>query len=224
MIVGVVGFLGSGKGTVGDLLVAEHKFSKMAFADPLKDATAAIFGWPRNMLEGDTAESRAFREAPDAFWSERFGFEVTPRWALQTLGTEGVRNVLHDSAWVCSFERRRTADNVVVVDTRFPNEIAKIKELGGFIVRTVRGDEPEWYETAYNENLSNNSERIELMCRKELMSDKYPDIHISEWAWIGTKYDYVLDNNGSIRDLDANVNYMLKIFGGAGGEAARKVA
>jgi ABC-type oligopeptide transport system ATPase subunit len=58
MIIGIVGFAGSGKGTVGDILVNDHDFTKLSFADAVKDATSAIFGWPRHLLEGDTNESR----------------------------------------------------------------------------------------------------------------------------------------------------------------------
>lgn len=70
MIVGLVGFIGAGKGTVADLLVERHDFFKESFANSLKDACSSIFGWNREMLEGDTPESRAWREQPDKWWSE----------------------------------------------------------------------------------------------------------------------------------------------------------
>ena len=79
-IVGVLGWIGSGKGTVGDYLVNHHDFAAMSFAGNLKDATAAIFGWPRNMLEGDTAESRTWREQPDDFWSQKMLRNVRFLW------------------------------------------------------------------------------------------------------------------------------------------------
>lgn len=60
MLIGVVGFAGSGKGTVADILVRDHGFKKLSFADALKDAVATIFGWERHLLEGDTDESREF--------------------------------------------------------------------------------------------------------------------------------------------------------------------
>ena len=41
MIIGVVGFIGSGKGTVADILVEKHGFVKLSFADAVKDASLA---------------------------------------------------------------------------------------------------------------------------------------------------------------------------------------
>jgi hypothetical protein len=66
MIIGICGLIGSGKGSVGDILV-EQGFTKVSFADKLKDGVATIFGWNRAMLEGDTDESRNWREQPDDF-------------------------------------------------------------------------------------------------------------------------------------------------------------
>ena len=66
MIIGVVGFIGSGKGTVGDLLKTEFGFHSISFASHLKDVASLLFGWDRNLLEGDTDESRSFRERQHA--------------------------------------------------------------------------------------------------------------------------------------------------------------
>ena len=46
------------------------------------------------------------------------------------------------------------------------------------------------------------------------MHSKHPDIHVSEWAWIGTMFDYVLSNNGSKVELEACVKHMLDIYTG----------
>ena len=53
MIIGICGLIGSGKGTVADVLV-DQGFTKVSFADKLKDGVSTIFGWDRAMLEGDT--------------------------------------------------------------------------------------------------------------------------------------------------------------------------
>ena len=57
MIVGLVGWIGSGKNTVANILTEKHNFNPDSFAAPLKDATAQIFNWPRKTLEGDTDHS-----------------------------------------------------------------------------------------------------------------------------------------------------------------------
>ena len=83
MLVGIVGLIGSGKGTVSDRLVEKHGYQKDSFAKSLKDAVASMFNWDRAMLEGDSESSRHWREQPDKFWSEKFGKTITPRWVLQ---------------------------------------------------------------------------------------------------------------------------------------------
>ena len=74
MIVGVLGLIGSGKGTVGEILKGV-KFNQISFASGVKDVTSVMFDWPRELLEGDTDESRNFRETPDSFWTKRMGKE-----------------------------------------------------------------------------------------------------------------------------------------------------
>ena len=79
MIVGIVGFIGAGKDTVADVF-EENGYKHESFADPLKDAVANVFGWPREMLEGDSGSSRAFRESVDPWWSSKLGLrKFTPR-------------------------------------------------------------------------------------------------------------------------------------------------
>lgn len=211
MLMGLVGFAGSGKGSVADILATDHNFTKMAFADPLKDAAAVIFDWPRHLLEGDTEASRTFRERPDKFWSEHFKKEFTPRMALQQLGTEACRNVFHQDIWVLNLEKRiRDKKNVVVTDVRFPNEIDCIKKLGGTIIRIKRGPEPEWYSTAEKENNTHPDSIWMLYDRYETMDRKYTYVHISEYAWIGNKnIDMVLENTGTLETLQEKVKSLL---------------
>ena len=80
MIVGFVGFIGSGKDTAADYLVNFHGFRRDSFAATLKDSVACVFGWDRTLLEGRTKESREWREQPDEWWSERLGKPITPRY------------------------------------------------------------------------------------------------------------------------------------------------
>ena len=204
MLIGTIGFIGSGKGTVADILVEKKGFTKLAFADSVKDATAAIFGWPRALLEGDTDESRRFREEVDPWWSEKTGKYITPRYMLQLMGTEAGRDVFHKDLWILSLEKKLGMyQDVVIADVRFPNEMKFIQDKGGFIVRVKRGDDPPWAEDAKRANLEGNT---------DLMADHR--IHYSEWAWIGSPVDYQLDNVGPISMLAADIDHMLKVFTG----------
>jgi cytidylate kinase len=78
MIIGICGFIGSGKDTIADYLANVRQFRRISFAGTLKDAVSAVFGWDRELLEGRTQQSRAWREQPDEWWSQRLGREITP--------------------------------------------------------------------------------------------------------------------------------------------------
>jgi hypothetical protein len=201
MIIGLVGFIGAGKGTVGELLRLQG-YKQASFAGALKDTASVLFGWDRALLEGDTVESRIFREQKDEFWSSRFGYDFSPRLALQLLGTEAGRDVFHKDVWIYALENRiKQLPKVVITDTRFSNEIEFIRKNGGVIVEIKRGERPEWYETALTQNTTDEYEQYILIDNNETMKQKYPNVHVSEWAWIGQKIDYTIENNGSLIDL-----------------------
>lgn len=204
MIIGICGFIGSGKDTIADYLVNNHGFRRESFANTLKDAVSAVFGWDRMLLEGRTKEAREWRERVDPWWAERLDMpNLTPRWVLQYWGTEVCRKGFHDSIWIASLENklRNSKDDIVISDCRFPNEIKSIKNAGGAVVRVVRGPEPMWYNLAIEENL-HKSEAANL----ELMKLK---VHASETAWVGTNFDSVLDNNESLDHLFKQVESLL---------------
>ena len=203
MIIGLLGFINSGKGTVGDILSKDYGFVKESFAKPVKDATAAIFGWDRELLEGETLASRTFREKEDAFWSEKFNKSFTPRKALQLMGTEVGRDVFHPNLWVDALEKRLDKNkDYVITDVRFPNEMKMIQGVGGKIIRVKRGPEPEWYEDAHWENCGVSG------LPKQILKN-YPDVHYSEWAWIGFPIDKVIENDSDLSSLKEKVdNYI----------------
>ena len=194
MIIGLVGFIGSGKDTAADYLVNFHGYRRESFAGSLKDAVASVFGWDRVMLEGRTSQSRTWREQRDAWWSERLGRDITPRWVLQYWGTEVIRDGFHDDMWIASLENkiRTSKDNIVITDCRFPNEIKAIKAQGGKIIWIQRGPLPEWYPVAVQANRGN------IVFKENL---KTLGVHPSETAWAGTAFDAEIDNNDGIDDL-----------------------
>lgn len=199
LVIGIVGNIGSGKDTISHYLSQFHDFNQLSFANSLKDAVASVFGWDREMLEGKTPESREWRETVDLFWSKRLSMPtLTPRWVLQQWGTDLARKHFHDDIWIASLENKinKASTNIVISDCRFPNEIQAIRDLGGYIIRVQRGDLPEWYKDA------------EMAIKGSIVainSLKDRNIHYSEWAWVGSKYDVLITNDGTIDELHRKV-------------------
>lgn len=201
MIIGICGFIGSGKDTVADYLTNLHEFRRESFANSLKDSVAHVFGWDRTMLEGRTKQAREWREQLDVWWADRLNLpELTPRWVLQHWGTEVCRQGFHDDIWIASLENklRNSQDDIVISDCRFPNEIAAIRRASGLVVRVVRGPEPNWYNDALAVNRGEFGNMKWTTSKSRLAKLK---IHASETAWVGTEFDVILDNNGSLDDL-----------------------
>ena len=189
MIVGICGLIGSGKGTVADILV-EQGFKKVSFADKLKDGVSTIFGWDRAMLEGDTDESRTWREQPDDFWSNEIQMEISPRLVLQLFGTDCMRDGFYDGVWVSLLKKTildNPEQNYVVPDVRFENEVNMLHDIGGEVWEVKRGLDPQW------------------LIEYETTGVEPKDVHTSEWKWIKTRKDEVILNDTNINDLKGQV-------------------
>ena len=184
------GLIGSGKGTVADILIDQYNFKKISFADKLKDAVSEMFEWPRQMVEGVTPQSRDWRERPDPFWSDEIGRNITPRHVLQVFGTECMRHGFFDGVWVSLVKKKiqdNPAINWVLPDTRFPNEVNMIKSIGGSVWRVKRGDDPEWFSKYITEDIEPT------------------DTHPSEWAWAKSTFDETIENNSSLSELEIQI-------------------
>jgi hypothetical protein len=202
-LIGLVGFIGSGKGTVGDMLHRNYGFEKMSFAQSLKDAAASIFHWDRALLEGDTQVSREWREQPDQFWSNVMGRDFTPREALQKLGTEAGRQIFHPDLWIRSLQKaiQETDKPIVIADVRFENELDFIHNNGGYVIHVQRGNLPDWFSTAASANNGDMKAYTEM---------KLSGIHESEWGWIGGKINDTIMNNHDLNHLETAVGKVCK--------------
>lgn len=196
-IIGLCGLIGSGKGTVADYLETQG-YKKINFADAVKDGMAAIFDYPRDMLEGSTFESREWRDIPDPFWSNNMNTEITPRRIMQIFGTECMRDGFHSDVWTDIVRRKIEAaghDKWVIGDIRFYNERDAVRAMNGEIWRIQKGDMPYWSEIAISDNHNGTH------CMKQNESTK--DIHESEWRWFDhdSNFDVIIRNDFTKHEL-----------------------
>lgn len=196
MLIGICGFIGSGKDTIADYFINRYQFKKESYAGTLKDVVANIFGWDRELIEGSTKESRQWREQVDIWWANELNDPTfTPRKALQMIGTDVFRNHFHHQIWILSVKRKLQQicdEHVVITDCRFPNEIQLIKDAGGIIIHVHRDPSPEWY-----------------VDHKNGTSPIPSHIHISEYAWIHSEPDYVIYNNQSLEALYSKIDTIM---------------
>lgn len=137
IILGLTGMAGSGKDTVADILVRDHGYTRLAFADPLRAMALSL----NPIVSCHTAIHRL----SDAV--ETYGWDVAKReypevrGILQRVGTDMVRNHISDTFWVdkamdiiaTSYE----ATKWVITDCRFPNEAAAVEKIG-WVVQVQR--------------------------------------------------------------------------------------
>lgn len=241
MIIGFSGLAGVGKDTCADFLGQNNNFIKLALADPIKRAAKEWWGFTPEQLWGPSEE----RNTPDeryllwekgALGSTLGGWSddgkridepnpkedqyLTPRYALQKIGTEVARAIDSD-VWVrytmrvaeallqgtevpggtvwpgysreCGLSRllrsSPSCEGVAISDCRFRNELEAIKRRGK-IVRILRPGAGLQGEAG--------SHASETHLRE--VDDSY--------------FDYVIDNSGTLKDLERKVCEMMEYFHG----------
>jgi hypothetical protein len=135
VIIALSGPAGSGKNTVASMLRHIASFdaitTEMAFADPMKAFAKEIFDFTHHQLYGPSEA----RNGPDGRYTRPDGTPLTPRFALQTLGTEWGRNC-DPELWVKyalrkAAEREVAGEVIIITDCRFANEAKAVRAVGG---------------------------------------------------------------------------------------------
>jgi len=204
-IIAASGFAGSGKTELSRYLVKKHGFTALSFADGVKDAVAAVFDWPRDRVAGTTAEDRVWREQPDPFWSTRMSKDVTPRWALQFLGTNLIRNQLFEGMWaerVAHIIEHAPADaKLVIDDLRFQNERTVLAKAGADFVIVTRPQvlaADDRYQSIWDYYMVRPEAGREAMDARVAFA--FDNLHQSEYDWLGggaVQQTALLHNNGT---------------------------
>ena len=165
-LIGLTGKARSGKDTVGDYLSKTYGHKTFTMAKPIKEACRVIFGWDDRHLHGD------LKEVVDPIYG------VTPREAMQKLGTEYGRDMINTDIWAIRTKQEVKNNNLMVLtDLRYDNEAELILSLGGIVVSVDRdsrdiigGVKGHKSEININENLitdtvKNNGSLVDLYKR-----------------------------------------------------------
>lgn len=149
MIIGICGLAHSGKSTVAGTLTGSFGYSRLAFADPLKQALM-LMGFDRDQVYGDRKTEVIA------------GLGVTPRHVMQRFGTDFGRQMVSESIWVDLWTKQAqgmdaAGVNIVADDVRFPNEVAAIKALGGQVWKIVRPGTARMDHASENDDLPHDA-------------------------------------------------------------------
>jgi hypothetical protein len=184
MVIGVSGKIGSGKDAFAELFQTHaleeygQYFQNKKFAYNLKKIVS--------ILTGVSMEDVLSREGKKKYLED---WGLTIGEIQQLLGTEAVRNNIHNDAWVLSLfgTYEEGKDNWIVTDVRFKNEAEIVKKKGGVLIR-LNGD-PLNSKTGDDRNMTHQSE-IDL--------DDYEG------------FDYVYENVPPIENLQKFVEKIAK--------------
>ena len=167
MLIGITGLARSGKDTAADFYCKNLCLVKYSFAQPLKEAIKVMFSLNEDHVNGDLKEVVL----------DDLG--VSPRYLMQTLGTEWGRNTVNNDVWLLAAKRNldelSALDNlgVVIPDVRFENEADFIRENGGVLLHISRENKEQVLSHASENGVSfkqgdqrveNNSNLYDLRC------------------------------------------------------------
>lgn len=161
-IIAITGPKHSGKSTVAKFLHEHYGYARVRFADPLKSMLGSL-GLSEYELEGQGKDEPC----------EKLGGH-TPRYAMQSLGTEWGRDSMSKTFWSDAWARRVGASMgayIVAEDLRFCNEEFTARLMGAVIWRVER---PGYGEL---------------------------DNHPSETEQRHIKYDFLLHNDSTVEYL-----------------------
>jgi hypothetical protein len=158
MLIGLSGYSGSGKDTVGKIIWdLDHNWEIKKFAGKLKLIASILTGIPVDMFEDQEFKKTNLSSdwdvkviekkwLPKGIDNEDIYKPMTVRTFLQLLGTDAMRNCLHDNIWVnalfADYKPPKMSEyhpsKWVITDVRFPNEAKAIKDKRGVVIRVDR--------------------------------------------------------------------------------------
>lgn len=150
-VIALVGQAGSGKTTVAKHLEIHHHYIRVRFAEILKRMLREL-GLSENEIDGN------LKEKPCSLLLGK-----TPRHAMQTLGTEWGRDLIHENLWANAWkvkveEKLALGHKVVCDDCRFVNEVGFVRTFHGaeiWNIQRPQKDLPERMDHSSERELDN---------------------------------------------------------------------
>lgn len=214
-IIALAGHARVGKSTVAEIiqrLEPEKNWEIKGFSQALKQVAEILTGIPAHTMDRQDVKEMELGKEWDTwqYKGRNIGSYVEPHFVgdasrkrmtvrelLQKLGTEAVRNNLHEDAWVNALFSQYIAKTIatgtnefdimdtdvqpnwIITDVRFPNELKAIKDHGGTDVRVTR----PYYKPV--------------------------NAHPSETALDDQLFSYYINNNGDLNYLEQQVKKFL---------------
>jgi hypothetical protein len=138
MIIGLSGYAQTGKDTIADYLIEKYGFTRVAFADPIREA---LYKLNPKVRISDAAGVSVAHAVDNMGWEEVKKLSSDTRELLQRFGTEVGREMFGENFWVeKAIEKARGYDKVVFTDVRYPNELEAILRASGTVWRVIKSD------------------------------------------------------------------------------------
>jgi len=217
MLIGIAGKIGTGKDEIAKIILSSYipGMSVHKYADGLKDIVCLLIGCTREDLEDREFKETELGEEWDSIscydvgWDKDWSaqepsfdttkpiIKMTPRRMLQLLGTECGRQIIHPNIW-CNMLMKEY-DKKQIKWT--PDGPTYVEHKKNWIITDVR----------FPNEAKAITDRGGIVI-KVVRDTSSKDLHESETALNNYKFDYIIDNNGNLDDLNIKVGLMLKNF------------
>lgn len=183
MLIGLTGVARAGKDSVGQVLVNSFDYFRLSLGDKIRTVALALN--PIIQLDDNDNFVRLVDIVGAIGWEAAKDIPEV-RQTLQRVGLDATQPFFGKTVWINLVAPENMPihnSNFVITDVRFVHEAERITSLGGYIVKVIRPD-----TLACNNHVSESA----------LDSANWP-------------YDHILENDGSLLDLEYTVSSMLKV-------------